>query len=151
MLAVLPNLACVQCTNVSFKSTWFQVAFAHRALPLDTLILHNCIIPFDTTESYRFRAVDVTAPQRMVGFGAQNYQYAIASLLEPTSLRELRLDMPDLLRGILGLLNSKDKFMLLKKAELVVPPRVTASSWPELALFLARCPVNGNTHACVWL
>jgi hypothetical protein len=136
MLAACPDLTHVECTNILFKTSSFQAVFARKAV-MDTVILRNCTIPLDESETYRVKNVQVTGPAGLSGFAAENHRYAVASLLIPEHLVRLCLDMPDLLQDLLPLLISKGDFTSLKAADLSVP---SGAAWPELGAFSKKCP-----------
>jgi hypothetical protein len=136
MLQACPTLTHVECTNMLFKTSGFQSTFARKAV-METIILRDCTIPLDETEVYQAKSVQVIGPKGLSGFAAENYRYAIASLLAPQHLRRLRLDIPDMVQDLLPLLIAKDKFTALQAAEFSVPSDVT---WPELDHFAERCP-----------
>jgi hypothetical protein len=135
MLSALPNLCHVNFTDVLFKNTTFHAVFARKTL-LESVVLRDCSFPFDDTFPYIIKELNVSlASMRLRGFAMQNYCYAISNMLEPEYLRELRLDIPDMLRIFLPLFTSKATFVLLKVVELVIP-----SECPKLAPFLECCP-----------
>jgi hypothetical protein len=144
MLAACPELTHVECTNIMFKTSSFQAAFARTAV-MDTVILHNCTIPLDGSHPYRFKNVRVAGPPSLTGFAAENHRYAVASLLSPVHLLRLQLDMPDLIQDLLSLLIAKDDFTSLRAVNLSVPP---GAAWPELDAFSKKWGSAPRDKSC---
>jgi hypothetical protein len=136
MIEALPNLAHIECAHILFKTATFQ-AICARQVTLESVILRDCTFPLDETVTYNVKDVYVVAPAGLTGFAAENFNYAVASLLVPERLRCLRLTAPDMLKDLLPLIASKAEFSNVETIELTFP---SDTEIHKLVPFLERCP-----------
>lgn len=134
MIADLPNLAHVQCTNILFKGATFQ-AITARKVPLESVILRNCTFQYDETVTYNVKDVHIISSNNLTGFAAENFVYAVSTLLVPSTLRRLQLETPDTVAEILALNTAKPEFSVLESVELAL-----SKECPPLLEFFERCP-----------
>jgi hypothetical protein len=138
LLAALPNLAHVSCTNIIFKTSTFHSVFV-RSNALETVVLHNCGFPFDDTVLHSFKEVTVMVSETVRRIEAQTCAWAILNLISAQHCRRLRVEGPnmmlkDLVRGLVA----KGEYPCLNSLELMIPTGCDEGN--ELSSLLSRCP-----------